>query len=196
VNMMCHSYSSSKLSLFHFLHVCMRSRTHTIITSIFTVFVYFKYHHQQGVVTLPHSECDKYGSIRVLWISTLISLFKLHLVHPNDGFHSDFTTKILRAFLISHSTTDAANYTLLHLIDLIKFGRSWKLCKSLLCNFLYLPLLLSSIPNALLNTIVPSILSLCSCHNVRNYVSNPDERARKILITITKFQIIHCFERF
>ena len=51
---------------------------------------------------------------------------------------------------------------------------------SLLWNFLcsLFFIFLSIVPNTLLSTIVPSTLSLRSCHNVRNHVSNQDETAR------------------
>ena len=128
-------------------------------------------------VIVLHSDHDKsnpYPRILFLYLFTLILSFNLHLVLPTNVFHSDFTTNILYAFLNSHCNTEPANFTVPHLIVLIRFSGSSKLGKPSSRNFLYLPLFLSSVPNPLLSTIVPSAVSLCSCHNVTSRVSNQD----------------------
>ena len=59
VNLICHSYSIPKLSLFHFLHDCMHRLGCNTFTSIFTAFIDVKYLHLQDFVTVPYSEHDK-----------------------------------------------------------------------------------------------------------------------------------------
>src|SRR5215510_9554704 len=64
----------------------------------------------------------------------------------------------------------------------ITFGE-YRSFSSSLCNFLHSPVTSSLLgPNALLNTLFPNTLSLCSSLNVSDQVSHPHKTSGRIIV--------------